>query len=457
MAQSGYTPIQLYYSTTAAAVPVNTNLASGELAINITDGKLYYKNNSGVVTLLAGATSGPAGGSNTQVQYNSSGALAGSANLTFSGTTLTLQNGYYEAYDPADTTSAGYGMRFYTNGGGTKTENGRLVVAQSGTGSALSSMIFQTNNGTSLSEQMRLTSTGLAIGTTSATAKLTVINTADANKQIVFGDSATYYGSVGHNSGTGLNEYRTEPSGGHGFFIGTSGTANMTLNSSGNLGIGTSSPDVFSNGFAKNLGVAVTGSGATASINVSGGSGGAGRVQFGTEANRYGLIYVDASNFMQIGTTTSLPISFITNNTERARISSAGGFSVGTTADPGAGAIYATGNITAYYSDARLKTVSGKIENALDKVAQLSGVYYTNNSVAKSFGYDSDEVQVGVLAQDVEAVLPQIVKAAPFDLDENGNSKSGENYKTVQYERLVPLLIEAINELQAKVKLLENK
>jgi len=53
MAQSGYTPIQLYFSTTAAAVPVNTNLANGELAINITDGKLYYKNNGGTVTLLA--------------------------------------------------------------------------------------------------------------------------------------------------------------------------------------------------------------------------------------------------------------------------------------------------------------------------------------------------------------------------------------------------------------------
>jgi hypothetical protein len=89
MAATGYTPIQLYYSTTAAAVPTAGNLASGELAINITDGKLYYKSNAGVVTLLAGATAGPAGGSNTQVQFNSSGALAGSANLTFNGTTLT--------------------------------------------------------------------------------------------------------------------------------------------------------------------------------------------------------------------------------------------------------------------------------------------------------------------------------------------------------------------------------
>jgi hypothetical protein len=59
MAQSGYTPIKIYSSTTAAAVPLAANLAQGELAINTLDGKLYYKNSSGVVTLLAnsGATS----------------------------------------------------------------------------------------------------------------------------------------------------------------------------------------------------------------------------------------------------------------------------------------------------------------------------------------------------------------------------------------------------------------
>jgi hypothetical protein len=179
----------------------------------------------------------------------------------------------------------------------------------------------------------------------------------------------------------------------------------------------------------------------------------------GSSRNSIGAIYMvqetgnslGALAFYTGGAGLSSPYAY-----ERARISAAGGFSVGTTADPGAGAIYATGNITAYYSDARLKTVSGKIENALDKVGKLTGVYYTNNDTAKSFGYDSDEVQVGVLAQDVEAVLPQIVKAAPFDLDQDGNSKSGENYKTVQYERLVPLLIEAINELRAEVKSLKG-
>lgn len=53
MAQAGFTPISLYHSTTAAAAPTAGNLAPGELAINITDGKLYYEDNLGVVQLLA--------------------------------------------------------------------------------------------------------------------------------------------------------------------------------------------------------------------------------------------------------------------------------------------------------------------------------------------------------------------------------------------------------------------
>jgi hypothetical protein len=91
MAQAGFTPIQIYYSTTSSAVPLNTNLLSGELAINTTDGKLFYKDNGGVVQVIATKGTGTIGGSNTQVQYNSSGALAGSSNLTFDGTTLTSQ------------------------------------------------------------------------------------------------------------------------------------------------------------------------------------------------------------------------------------------------------------------------------------------------------------------------------------------------------------------------------
>jgi hypothetical protein len=56
MAQSGYTPIQLYYSTVPGGAPSAGNLASGELALNITDGKLFYKDNLGVVKTLITST-----------------------------------------------------------------------------------------------------------------------------------------------------------------------------------------------------------------------------------------------------------------------------------------------------------------------------------------------------------------------------------------------------------------
>ena len=96
MAQTNYTPIQLYNSTTAAAAPIAANLANGELAINITDGKLYYKDNSGVVQVIATKGAGTIGGSTTQIQYNNAGALAGNAAMTFnsgtSTTTLTTLN-----------------------------------------------------------------------------------------------------------------------------------------------------------------------------------------------------------------------------------------------------------------------------------------------------------------------------------------------------------------------------
>jgi hypothetical protein len=53
MAATNFTPISLYYSSTTTNVPLNTNLVNGELAINITDGKLFYKDNAGVVQTIA--------------------------------------------------------------------------------------------------------------------------------------------------------------------------------------------------------------------------------------------------------------------------------------------------------------------------------------------------------------------------------------------------------------------
>jgi hypothetical protein len=188
----------------------------------------------------------------------------------------------------------------------------------------------------------------------------------------------------------------------------------------------------------------------------------AGRTSLAANSETYalGVRYASSTGIYYIGATNSATPDLVfsqVGGSERARLTNAGGFSVGTTADPGAGAIFATGNITAYYSDARLKDFKGKIGGALDKVSQLNGYYYTENAKAEEFGYNNKAMQVGVSAQEVKAVLPEVVSAAPFDLDEKGESKSGENYMTVNYEKLVPLLIEAIKELTAKVEALEGK
>jgi hypothetical protein len=118
---------------------------------------------------------------------------------------------------------------------------------------------------------------------------------------------------------------------------------------------------------------------------------------------------------------------------------------VGTDFSGTTGEIRATNNITAYYSDDRLKTRISNIPNALEKILSLNGFYFQANEKAQELGY-TNEVQVGVSAQEVEAILPEIVVPAPID----------EQYKTVRYEKLIPLLIEAIKELKREIDGLKN-
>lgn len=117
-----------------------------------------------------------------------------------------------------------------------------------------------------------------------------------------------------------------------------------------------------------------------------------------------------------------------------------GSFGVGTAASGTTGEIRATNNVTAYYSDDRLKTRLGKIENALDKLCSLEGFYYEANETAQALGYEVKR-EVGVSAQQVQAVMPEIVAPAPIDAQ----------YMTVRYDRALPLVIEAIKELRAEL------
>ena len=112
MAATGYTPIQLYYSTTASTAPSSSNLVSGELAINILDEKLYFKNSSGTVKLLASTagsnltvgTTSVTSGTSGYILYNNAGTL-GNLATTGSGSVVL-------ATSPTFTTSIDSGATF---------------------------------------------------------------------------------------------------------------------------------------------------------------------------------------------------------------------------------------------------------------------------------------------------------------------------------------------------------
>lgn len=93
----------------------------------------------------------------------------------------------------------------------------------------------------------------------------------------------------------------------------------------------------------------------------------------------------------------------------------------------------ADGDVTAF-SDIRLKTNVRTIDNALDKVTRMRGVYFDKNGIAKT----------GVIAQEIEEILPEVVS-------------NEQEYKTVAYGNIVGILIEAIKELQAKIDDLEKR
>ena len=133
--------------------------------------------------------------------------------------------------------------------------------------------------------------------------------------------------------------------------------------------------------------------------------------------------FTKANNSLTAGANTTTSVQF-------------GSIGIGTAASGTTGEIRATDNITAYYSDDRLKTRLGNIESALDKIRSLTGFYYEANQTAQDLGYRVKR-EVGVSAQEVQKVMPEIVVPAPID----------DKYLTVHYDKLLPLVIESIKEL----------
>ena len=136
------------------------------------------------------------------------------------------------------------------------------------------------------------------------------------------------------------------------------------------------------------------------------------------------------------------------------------------------GNMYVSGNIrtsdtiTSFgdYSDDRLKDREGNIENPLDIVGKLQGFYYKPNKMANDLGIKGNKMnkrELGVSAQDVQKILPELIDIAPadisYDAENNVVSKTGSNYLTVNYEKMIPLLIESIKELNKNINELKKE
>jgi hypothetical protein len=174
-----------------------------------------------------------------------------------------------------------------------------------------------------------------------------------------------------------------------------------------------------------------------------------------------GGTYSGDDSITTIGTVTAgsvtaiLPTGTVSGSSQITLSSTTGGgtsanvqfnsLGIGMAASATAGRIDATNDIVAFSSsDIRFKENITPIENALDKISKISGNTYDWKEENKvEHGYEGNDV--GVIAQEIEAVLPQLVQTR-----ENG-------YKAVKYDKLVALLIEGIKEQQTQIEDLKNK
>jgi len=536
MAASGYTPISLYYSTTASAAPTAGNLVSGELAINITDGKLYYKDNAGAVQLLSTSTTAT-GTANGVLYLNGSKVATSGSALVFDGSKLAINL----ATPDANLNVNGYTGNGTLRIGGATTGESVLYFADasSGTGSYAGYLQYiHTSDalafGAASDERMRLTSTGLGIGTTSPTAKVSTQVANGLTPSMSMGNTAAGLTYSWYASDTAKNGFN-----GLGLYDGTD--FRLVVNSSGNLGLGvtpsawggswkalelpngiayttafginyqtvnayhdgsnfiyknSSVASYYQNGpgshawhiagsgtagnaisftqamtldSSGNLGIGVTSVASTLHVNVTGGSD---DTLFSYGANQ--------DNFITAG---SSGVTIFRNlGTERARIDSSGNLLVGTTSLTGpivsggsgvvlraAGQIYANDTYLNVNADGTIMQFrrSGTAVGSIS-VTTTATAYNTSSDQrlkenivnAPEFGSVIDAIQVrsfdwktdqthqraGFIAQELVSVAPEAVYQ-PDDSDE---------MMAVDYSKLVPMLVKEIQSLRARVAALES-
>jgi hypothetical protein len=353
MAQTGFTPISNYYSATATNVPTAGNLVAGELAINTADGKLFYKDSSGVVQTMASKDANSGTFTNTSV----------SGVASFADGTVSLPS---------------------------------------------------------------------------------ITNIGDTNTGIYFPAADTIAFTEG-------------------------GAEAMRIDSSGNVGIGITSPNAPLQVQANSSGIAVRVSGRS--------SDGYSDISLYNNANTVNNAFFGSSNTATfLGTGTTIPLTFQVNNTERMRINSDGQLIVNSTSQIG-GRInsYGDASFAAYYgqvsvngdfvfgirnqsgtvvggivansgsvsynttSDYRLKENIAPMTGALNKISALKPVTYTWKATG--------EATQGFIAHELAEIIPDCVTGEKDAVDVEGNPK----YQGIDTSFLVATLTAAIQELNAKV------
>jgi len=489
MAATNYTPISIYYSTTAAATPSAGNLVNGELAINIQDGKLFYKDAAGVVQVIAGkGGAGVAGGSNTQVQYNSSGSLAGSANMTFNGTSLTLAN---DASISGLTVGKGGGNQtgqtalgtsaFASNSSGTYgTAVGYYAGLNNTTGqiTALGSQSLYTNTTGSQNTGLGISalyynSTGgnnTAVGTQALFSNTTASNNTAVGYQAAYSNvTGTQITAIGwqalktstgnYNSAFGSNSQRDTSTGTANTSVGIS---SMLTNTTGANNVAVGADALVSNTTASNN----TAVGYQAGYSKTTGNGnlfvgyGAGYAAT-TGINNTFVGGIDSGYYMTTGSKNTILGSFI-GNQGGLDIRTASNYIVLSDGDGNPrqwftnnGYMYApylqasagpqtvkfsttTGAVTYDSSSARYK------DNIRDSKYGLADVLKMQS---RQFEYKEDgRSDVGLVAEELQPIIPELV----FN-DHEGLAQG------VSYDRMVSVLVKAIQELKAEVDSLKQQ
>lgn len=434
MAATGYTPISLYYSTTASAVPTSGNLANGELALNIADMKLYAKNSAGTVTLLASNASTAAGvdslsfgstgltpstattgaitvagtlnvanGGTGQTSFtanrllygNGTGGLNSSAGLTFDGTTL----GVTGPLNLAGTST------FPTSGLMLRSADNQLKVVAGSAGISFAAASGASTFGTFDSAgNLALGISPSAWYSGTRTIQLgnglslwSTANTNAALSQNLYLDATATYRWITANPATNFSQsngaFTWQVAAGTPSAGGAIGSFNtyMTLDTSGNLLVGVTSFNYAANGV-------------------------------GLRSNAYSYFTATSNASLLLnrkGTTGSL----VSINYE----------------DSGVGSISTDGSSTAYNtsSDYRLKNTIVPMTGALAKVALLKPVTYKWNV--------NDSDGEGFIAHELAEVCPDAVTGTKDAVDEDGNPV----YQGIDTSFLVATLTAAIQEQQA--------